>query len=198
MAVEMKSPVLHGLVLAGGRSSRMKKDKGLISYHNKPQREHLFELLSQCCEYVFTSCRKEQKIPSSLNPIYDAFNLESPLNGILSTFEKHLNVAWLAVAVDMPYVNENVLQFLIAHRNPAKVATCFYDSDGKLPEPLLTIWEPSAFIPLKTFWKEGGISPREFLIGHECEKLQYHDPQFHININTPEELGGMSELPQKN
>jgi molybdenum cofactor guanylyltransferase len=180
----MKESSIFGLVLAGGRSSRMGKDKGLIQYHDKPQREYLFELLSKFCDNVFTSCRKEQEIPPSLNPIYDKFEFESPLNGILSAFDKHSDNAWLAIAVDMPFVNKEALQFLISNRDPSKVATCFYDSDRRYPEPLVTIWEPTAFKLLKEFNRNAGISPREFLISNDCKKLISPNSQIHVNINT--------------
>ncbi|MBK5279731.1 MAG: NTP transferase domain-containing protein [Bacteroidia bacterium] len=184
----MKRKELYGLVLAGGKSSRMGKDKGLIDYHGKPQREHLFDLLSKFCDHVFTSCRAEQHIPASLNPICDKFDLDSPLNGILSSFELHTDKTWLVVAVDMPFVNEEVFQFLILNRDPTKVATCFFDSDGKLPEPLLTIWEPNAFPSLSKFMVDGGSSPREFLIQNVCNKLVYADSKIYINYNTLQEL----------
>lgn len=184
----MKTSGLYGLVLAGGRSSRMGKDKGLIQYRNKPHREYLFDLLGKFCDNVFTSCRSEQEIGSSLNPIYDKFDFESPLNGIISAMEQHPEKSWLTVAVDMPLVDENVLQFLITNRNNARVATCFYDSDGKLPEPLLTIWESSALKLLKDYTLNGGVSPRGFLVGHDCKKLTSPDPRIHININTPEDF----------
>ena len=37
---------LYGLVLAGGRSKRMPEDKSLISYHDRPQAEVCYKLLS--------------------------------------------------------------------------------------------------------------------------------------------------------
>lgn len=166
----------------------MGQDKGLIQYYSKPHREYLFDLLDKFCDNVFTSCRVEHRIPESLNQINDKFDFESPLNGILSAFELHSEKAWLSVAVDMPFVNEKVLQFLIKSRDATKIATCFYDSEGKLPEPLLTIWEPSAAKLLKGYALSGGMSPREFLVGHDCKKLISPDSRIHVNINTHEEF----------
>ncbi len=183
----MKKSSLYGLVLAGGRSRRMGSDKGLINYHGKPQREFLFELLEKFCDKVYTSCRIDQHVPLALNPVQDKFDFESPLNGILSAFEMDKSVSWLAIAVDLPFVNQDVLQFLIVNRDKDKVATCFYDSGGQLPEPLIAIWERSSYSLLKEFHQQGNISPREFLIGHDTKKLFYPDSKIHININTPED-----------
>lgn len=179
---------LHGLILTGGRSTRMGHDKSLVEFHGKPQREFLFELLTAFCEKVFTSCKNDQQVPPHLNPLRDQLNIESPLNGILSAMMNNSNVAWLVVAADMPMINKDVLQFLSDHRDPSKVATCFTDSEGTEPEPLLSIWEPRCYEALKIFFEEGKISPRSFLKTHDIKLLTAYSKEIGLNINTPDEL----------
>lgn len=182
------SPAIYGLVLAGGRSLRMGRDKGLIIYNDKPQREYIAALLHKFCAQVFVSCKTKEYIPAALNPLPDHFELESPLNGILSAFESNNSVAWLTVPVDMPYVDETALAYLVKHRDTTKMVTCFVDSDGKQPEPLLALWEAKAAAPLKIYYESGGISPREFLKQQNILLLQPPDKRIHYNINTPDEL----------
>ena len=179
---------IYGLVLAGGRSSRMGRDKGLIVYSDKPQREYIADLLRKFCAQVYVSCKTKEYIPVDLNPLPDQFELESPLNGILSAFKKNESVAWLTVPVDMPYVDEAALAYLLNHRDTNKMATCFVDSDGKHPEPLLALWEARAAAPLKKYYESGGISPREFLKQQDILLLHPPDKRIYQNINTPDEL----------
>src|SRR6187402_3556555 len=103
---------LFGLILAGGKSARMGFDKGLIDYHGKPQRDYLRDLLGEYCDQVFTSCKKTNDLPLSCNPITDAFQIDSPLNGILSAFQFNKTVSWLTVPVDMPMVDGAIIQYL--------------------------------------------------------------------------------------
>jgi molybdopterin-guanine dinucleotide biosynthesis protein A len=182
------NPAIYGLVLAGGRSSRMGRDKGLIVYNDKPQREYIADLLRKFCAQVYVSCKTREYIPAELNPLPDQFELESPLNGILSAFRKNDTVAWLTVPVDMPYVDEAALAYLLNQRDTNKMATCFVDSDGKHPEPLLALWEARAAAPLKKYYESGGISPREFLKQQNILLLQPPDKRIYQNINTPDEL----------
>jgi len=134
--------VLYGLVLAGGRSTRMGTDKGALSYHGRPQVEHCFELLSPFCAEVFVSTRPGQ--PTTGHPeILDRFAGEGPWVGIVSAMTIHPNAAWLVLACDMPFVDGRVLEKLIRARDPSKVATAYRANDGRA-EPLCAIYEPRA------------------------------------------------------
>lgn len=50
-----------GLVLAGGKSSRMDKDKALLTYHTQNQLIHTAKMLEKQCEQVYISCRTGQQ-----------------------------------------------------------------------------------------------------------------------------------------
>lgn len=186
----MSSTDLNGLVLSGGRSTRMGKDKGLITYHDKPQREYLFELLARHCHAVFTSCYAGQEVPAHLNPLIDEYDLHSPINGVLTAFKKNPEKAWLIIAVDMPNVNDQVLKLLTNNRDQNKVATCFYNIETKLPEPLLTIWEPSALPLLLKFVAAGKASPRDFLTSHAVKVVDIPDNKILFNVNSPDQWPG--------
>ena len=179
---------VYGLILSGGKSSRMGYDKSLINYHGKPQREFLAKLLEPYCEKTFFSCKSVDGIPEHLNPLPDFYTLESPLNGILTAFHFNNLGAWLTVPVDMPLINAETIEFLLELRDKNKFATCFYDSTGDYPEPLLTIWEPQAGPELKSFYETGNFSPRKFLMSHDVNIIS--SPQLSVltNINSTEEL----------
>ena len=175
---------LNGLILSGGKSTRMGQDKGMMDYHGKPQCEYLVDILKPYCQEIFISSKENKR----QNTIADHFELESPLNGILSAFFFDPAIAWLTVPVDMPYLNSQAIEYLLRHRDPKKVATCFYDSDGKLPEPLVAIWEIKSKPLLFNFYNSGGFSPRKFLEENDVQLLQAPDPKILKNINTSEDL----------
>ena len=180
---------VYGLVLAGGKSVRMGTDKGLLDYKGKPQREYLFDLLSHVCELVFTSCRADQKLPASLNPVADKFSYDGPINGILSGIETHPDKAWLIVAVDMPFVDLAALQFLLKNRDQTRIATCFLHLPENFPEPLLTLWEPAAYEELKSYAAAGNISPRIFLESSSIRCVTPPDKKVLLNVNYPKDMG---------
>jgi molybdenum cofactor guanylyltransferase len=181
---------MNGLILIGGRSSRMGSDKSLLEYHGQTQRVYLFELLTQFCNKVFFSAHQEQDI--DYPKIIDNQCL-SPISGILSAFEFDSNSAWLVVACDMPMVNQSVIKELIQNRNPTKSATTFYNPINQNPEPLLTIYEPSIYEPLKKYVLEGNKSPMRLLQTLDIELISIKDDMILKNINTKEDYQKMIE-----
>lgn len=161
----------------------MGRDKSTVVVHGRPQKDYLFGELGAVCEQVYISTKSQ-----STGTIADAFDIESPLNGILSALQFAPEKAWLVVAVDMPFVDRTVLRFLMEARDPTKLATCFYNKDTGNPEPLISIWEPAAFELLKTFAASGNISPRDFLSANNVHVVDPPDAKVFYNMNRPEDL----------
>lgn len=188
--IQQDTPPLNGLVLIGGKSTRMNKDKSKLVYHdNLPQHEYLTNLLAGYCENVFVSARDEAQAAEYNNDVItDKFIGLGPYGGILSAMQSNPNSAWLVVAVDLPYLDEATISNLVTNRNTSKAATCFIDPKNEFPEPLITIWEPRAYPILLEFLAKGYSCPRKALINSDVEVIFERDVKALTNVNTPEEL----------
>lgn len=181
---------LYGLVLSGGKSTRMGTDKGLIEYHGVPQREYLYDLLSQVCEATFISLREEQEVelPSSVQTVIDLNEFKGPYNGLLSAHKKHPEAAWLVLACDLPLLDLEALKELISQRDTTKHATAFALKENPLPEPLCAIWEPHAFVKSLSYLESGvGTCPRKFLINMDTKLVFPKNKSTLLNANSEEE-----------
>jgi len=185
----VKAPIpLYGLVLIGGKNTRMKKDKSALRFHNKAQAEYAFELLAQFCERVFISSRKDQA-NKKFSYITDLkkFSGKGPLAGILSAMAKFPNAAWLVLACDLPFVDDKTLKHLLRYRNSQKIATAYRSRFNDLPEPLCAVYEPQAQKRFLGFFKKGILCPRKILINSKPRLLKLKNKNALDNINTPEE-----------
>lgn len=188
-------PPVNGLVLAGGKSVRMGKDKGLINYHGRPQREHVFNLLEELCSETFISCRPEQVVEIEGMPsLADTFMGLGPFGAMLSAFRKKPDEAWMVVACDLPFLNREAIWHLLENRNVSKYATAFYNPATEFPEPLITIWEPKAYPLLLQFLAQGYSCPRKVLINSDVELLEVPDLEVLRNVN---EVGDYEEVMKK-
>lgn len=179
---------LYGLVLAGGQSTRMGKDKAVIDYHGRPQLDVACELLAQCCSKVFVSTRHAR----SADPIYKkfpqlhddaAFEGKGPLAGILSAMKAYPASAWMILACDLPFVTHDTVEHLIKHRDPSKIATAYKSSHDGLPEPLCAIWEPGYYKDILQMFSQGILCPRKVLISLHAHILESSNPRALTNIN---------------
>lgn len=188
---------LKGLILAGGSSSRMKRDKAALLYGGRTQLERAVELAARHVEAVFVSVRPEQaKDPTRAGYalILDAVEGEGPIVGIRSALAAEPGVAWLVLACDLPFLNDAVTAHLIAERDPAAPATAYLSAHDGLPEPLCAIWEPHAAQSLAAFQAQGALCPRKFLMRHGARRLAPLDARALDNVNTPEEYAAAQGL----
>lgn len=193
---QLTSPAIYGLVLAGGKSSRMGTAKEKIRWHGKEQQYAMVDLLAKFCSEVFISCRPEQleKISKSYTALPDAFPGMGPVGGILSAFQFRKDAAWLVVACDLPLLDERTLSFLIRSRDPEKIATVYESPLDGGPEPLAALWEPQSFTLLADFLKTGSRSPRKFLMSNDVLLLKPENPEVLRNVNTPEEAAEIQQI----
>jgi molybdopterin-guanine dinucleotide biosynthesis protein A len=181
---------LFGLVLAGGASTRMQRDKAAIEYHGQSQLHWTFQLLSHVCAATFVSVRPDQReepTRAGLPQIVDRLPGIGPIAGISAAMQAHPKAAWLVVACDLPFLSEATLRHLVDHRDPRKVATAYRSSHDTLPEPLCAIWEPLSREPLLAYVAAGKQCPRKFLINADTALLDLPDARALDNVNTTDE-----------
>lgn len=190
--MKKKDDLLYGLILAGGRSKRMGMDKGRMKWHSYEQRYYLYDLLEKFCKETFISCRKEQlkEIPKKYKTITDTFFDLNQYGALLSAMTKFPERSWLVVACDLPFINSEALEHLIANRDPSKIATAFYNSQNNLPEPLIAIWEARSKDRLLELLDQGVICPRKALIksSKNVKLVKPKSEKFIINVNSPEDI----------
>ncbi|MEO9572350.1 MAG: NTP transferase domain-containing protein [Polaribacter sp.] len=180
--IKEKIAPVKGLVLIGGKSTRMGRDKSQIDYHGKPQKEFVKELLENSNLETFYSVQEG----GNENEISDKFSNLGPFGGICSAFQKDPNAAWFVLATDVPFVNDKIIELLLKHRNPSKTATAIKGKGKDFPEPLITIYEPKAYPILLQYLAQGYSCPRKMLINSDVEIVEIDDAYIR-NVNTPEE-----------
>ena len=156
-----------GLVLCGGKSTRMGNDKAFITYHTKPQYAHVTDMLQPFCQEVFISCNAAQKsiIAQYYQYLEDnaTFNKAGPLTGVLTAFNQLSQQALLVVGCDYPYLTPNDIKALLDARQPDIDVVCYKNPESNFEEPLLAIYEKQCAPLLFNFFQSGQQSLRHFL-----------------------------------
>ncbi|MDB6161938.1 MAG: Molybdenum cofactor guanylyltransferase [Gammaproteobacteria bacterium] len=183
---------IYALVLAGGRSTRMQRDKAALAYHGRTQLEWAVSLLQPHAQRVFISVRPDQTgdpVRARFDQIVDTHENLGPAAGIMAAQAKHPQVAWLVLACDLPFLDNATLTHLIGARQPQRLATAYRSSHDGLPEPLCAIYEPASREPLLAHVAKGKDCPRKFLINSDVQLIDEPNPNALDNVNTPDEYG---------
>jgi molybdenum cofactor guanylyltransferase len=187
----MPAPVLFGLVLAGGASTRMGRDKAALAYHGRSQLEWTYELLSSVCAATFVSVRPDQRDEPARAAFAQVVDLQpgiGPIAGIAAALQRHPKAAWLVAACDLPFITQAVLTKLIEQRDVSAIATAYRSAHDGLPEPLCAIWEPGAREPVLAYVASGKQCPRKFLINAQTKLIDLPEARALDNINTSDEF----------
>lgn len=180
---------INGLILVGGKSSRMKEDKFSLNYNGVEQWKYLRSEMPKCVNETFYSvASKEQfNVLAHEDLIEDKFRNLGPIGAILSAFCFKPDVAWLSIACDIPLLKSSHLDYLISNRDPSKIASCYYNPETNFPEPLITLWEPKSYPVLLQFLSLGYSCPRKVLINSDINMMKVKDVGFMKNVNTQED-----------
>jgi molybdopterin-guanine dinucleotide biosynthesis protein A len=195
----MSTLQIYGLVLVGGRSQRMGRDKALLQYaDHRSQLERTSALLQAVCPRVFVSQRAEQNfpLPPQTAAIMDSVSAaRGPLCGILSAMQAHPQAHWLVLACDLPWLTSATLDKLItAFRAQAPELTAYRSSHDGLPEPLCALYPAGADVGLLQLATQIGKScPRKLLIIKQARLIEQDDPRSLDNINTAEEYRALMQ-----
>lgn len=182
---------LYGLVLTGGKSERMKRDKALIEYKGLPHARYISEVLKKHCDDVYFSAREGQWKNTVLENhpvIVDSVDAKGPIAGILSAMTTHPEANWLVVACDLVHFNEETVEKLLSSYDPEAPATAFKNSEKGFPEPLCALYTPGAKTLFSEAVKNNITCPVKVLRNAHVHTIEQTGNVNLANINTVEEL----------
>ena len=192
-----------GVILCGGKSSRMGSDKGLLFAENQRWFERSFDLLSKIFPKVVIYVNLNQySIYKENQPnweyVVDSIDfVEGPLAGIYSVYEKYPNSDLFVLACDMIYMTELAVRNLVSIYNSDSGRDFYFYQNENFLETLCGIYTANGLKELdrnlranetKNFVIHKLVSGRNSLIIQIPEESK----KSFANFNTQEEIG--SEL----
>lgn len=183
------------VVLVGGRSTRMGRDKALLVMGGRTLTEHVLAALSTVASCALLAGRS---LPGLDVPaVVDQYPSAGPLGGIASALDAVRSPLALVAACDMPDIQPALLRLLLdtARADPSAAAVMCRSGSGL--EPLLSAWRPALAMPvLRTALGVGVRSLREAVtrlpraVVLAPERWRSADPEglSFRNWNTPDDL----------
>lgn len=198
----MTMPSLAAIVLAGGQSRRMGRDKALIPIEGVPLLRQVCDVALQCTSIVYVitfrpeqyqaivppTCHllQEQALPGETEP-------HGPLQGFAQALEimqlEEMQTEWvLLLACDMPRLSGETLQHWVNKLEDVGDAIAVLPRSCKGWEPLCGFYRTHCLSSLQAALERGDRSFRRWLSQESVEELPLDDYQMLFNCNTPQDL----------
>jgi molybdenum cofactor guanylyltransferase len=188
---------IFGLVLAGGRSRRMGRDKALIEQGGVSLLEHAFRLADALTDGARVSVRADQALDPGRRrfpQVVDRYSDMGPVAGILSALQAEPEADWLVIACDLPNLDRRTVSLLLEQAPPDAPLTAYRSAVDGLPEPLCAIYRSGSEALIAPFVERGIFCPRKILIHNDAVLLDLPERDALLNVNTPQELAASRRL----
>ena len=190
---------IEAFILAGGKSSRMGKDKGLIPIFGKPMVKHLLDKIEDLgIEASIISSNPEYQIFKK--PVYqDVVPNIGPLGGLLTSLSFAKKRKILILSCDTPLIPIIALQKLLENTQEAEI--CITEAEGNL-NPLFGIYPKSILSKVRNQIEKGDLKMKNFIFDnpHTILNMDYiatQDSLSFTNFNTVQDLQQIGRVEKK-
>ena len=187
-----------GLILKGGKSTRIGFDKSTARYQGQSFLDHSMARLAPHCDRVAVSIGSTpllENIPAALQ-VHDAPPHEGPLAGILAGFHGLETDYLFVLAVDLPLLTDASIRRLkslidFPSGAPAPLLVLAVEENGGRTQPLAGLWHQSLAAPLADYLNKGKRSVMGFVDPFPVTYCGI-PPNELTNVNTSEDLSFIS------
>ncbi|MFN5065400.1 MAG: molybdenum cofactor guanylyltransferase [Aphanizomenon sp.] len=190
------------IILAGGKSTRMGRDKALISIQGVPMLQLICTIAEACTDQIYIVTPWPERYQELLTP-KSQFIREVPLSGetgnesrthgALVGFMQGLAAVetnWvLLLACDLPNLRLEILQNWICQLDTIpenKIAALV--QNHQIWQPLCGFYRRRCLPELREYIEGGGRSFQQWLMSYSVEILVLEDPEMLFNFNSPDSV----------
>ncbi|MBI4946411.1 MAG: molybdenum cofactor guanylyltransferase [Bacteroidetes bacterium] len=184
----MKKANITGVILAGGKNSRMGSEKGLLEVEGKRIIEHIIDELKQVVDEIIVISNNTSYNYLNYKVYSDTIKDCGPMGGIHAALAHSTTEKNLIISCDMPFISKKVLTKIISSSAGCEVAIPEHDD---WLEPLCAVYSKSC---AATFEKL--IAKKKFKLTDSfkyfiVKKINFTQKELSgdefLNVNTPKE-----------
>ena len=190
MSIDKKQ--ITGIILAGGKSRRMGREKGLVEFMGLPLIEHALEEMQKPAGQILISANTKAYDQYGFQVVYDIYPDSGPMGGIYSCLTQSGTEHNLVLSCDTPFVTEELFRHLLRHSEGFDIVAPWHG--GEHYEPLCAYYSKSVLPVMESFMQEGNYKIPDlfrevkFLPLEMHSGLPFHHERLFFNINSRKEL----------
>lgn len=180
-----------GIILAGGQSRRMGRNKALIEIGGRKCIEHVLAAVQQICDEVMIIANTADFEYLGVNVYQDRIQGCGPLGGIYTGLSMSQTERNLVVACDLPCVTPELLRYLCDVNVQSEIVLPRHD--GRL-EPLCAVYSKQCAQKFAGFVAKGQLRMEEAVKRCNATEMpissaqEFYQPSLFFNLNSLSEL----------
>lgn len=188
----MNKQEVTGIILAGGASSRMRKDKGLCEFRGKALVVYAIEVLAPLCDTIIISSNNFTDYQKFGYQVFvDEYKNVGPIGGIYSSLKQSTTKHNLIISCDTPFLSTQLLEYVLANSNNYDVVVP--EHGDSLLEPLAAYYSNDIIEQLEISIKKKEYKLLNFLNkvvykSVKVDDIQGYTKELFRNLNTPGDL----------
>lgn len=177
---------VQGILLAGGKSSRMGTDKASLPLGESTLAASLAEMLKQWCDNLLVSIAKGKQSPlENVQVVIDKHDESGPLGGICSALtETHSRVS-LVVACDIPYIHPMLIRKMLSFCNEYDIVVPSFKNDTV--EPLMAVYTKTCLDAIGMMLDRRMLRVKDLFNMCKTKTVTWSDSAWYANLNTRDE-----------
>lgn len=188
---------ITGILLAGGMSSRMGREKGSMIIGKRMMYEYPLSILESVCDEILISGCQPLPGQNTHPNVCDRVKGIGPIGGIYSCLEQSSSDLNIVLSYDMPLVNEGLLNYLL---EKAENFDMLVPATGPgQVEPLCALYRKGMSEVFRSLIEEKNYAVRRVIpkvasrILNIHQNLPFYHPDLFMNINTAQDLEKLRE-----
>ncbi len=181
---------ITAIILAGGKSTRMKEDKGLVFFKGKMLAQHIIDSLNTITNNIIIITSNAGYKQFGYPCIEDEMKEKGPLGGIYTGLINSSAIKNLVVGCDMPFLSRNIFRGLI---NNCEGTDALLAEHKDKVEPLCAIYDRNCISHLGSRLEQNQLKITDALEGLKTRVISFDNEEWFMgnefaNINSIEEL----------
>ena len=180
-----------GIILAGGKSSRMGEDKGLVLLNGKPMVQYIIEVLKEVVSDIIIISNNESYTKFGI-PVYaDIIKDKGPVGGIYTGLYHSKTELNFCISCDVPMISSDFIFWLLNKSGNASITLPMYKDKV---HQMIGVYSKHVLSNFKESTEKGHLKLSQVNSDMACEIIDIEkeyanfDELIFSNINTKNEL----------
>lgn len=181
---------ITGILLAGGKSSRMEKEKGLVEFREKPLIQYGINLLLYFTDRIIISSGNPDYIPFGFEIIPDEVSGQGPSAGLAAALKSSTTPWNIVLACDLPFLEREFIEELLNYAQNYQAVVPMHNGNM---EPLAALYHKDLGKIFGEAVADGNLALRHILRScrvkyFEADPMTEKYPNLFVNLNSMAQL----------